>query len=432
MARDRRENKQGAQPVNHAAPTKENITLLDDASDNVYSAAVNEGHGMDPRARKIFIICVVLVAVYFFGLIVPSDLINEGLHYSGTSRGYSLSWFVEDLLENVNGLIGVFTGHDDGVVSFASTMIRYIIIAMTGAGLALTGAIYQGTFKNALVSPSTLGVSSGASLGMMLWIVFFVNEDASNVSWYEGYANTSLDPLEYLVNTYSLSLISFVGCILVVTIVVATMRIGSKGSTSPIMMIITGQVLGSIIGAVTNSIRYYYLTVDTYGPKADLLTDLMIASFYRNYTWIDVVAVGIPLLATFLLIMRLRNKIDIISLSKEEARSLGVDTGKMQIAIIGLCTLLTAILISFCGSVGFVGFLVPHMARRLVGPSFSYLLPAATALGAVFVLGAYVLLTMTLGPSYETMVGMFISIFGSGVFLITALRGKGGVRGEFK
>ena len=75
---------------------------------------------------------------------------------------------------------------------------------------------------------------------------------------------------------------------------------------------------------------------------------------------------------------------------------------------------------------------MPHLARRLVGPDFNYLLPAATALGGVFVLGAYVLLLMTLGSSYETMAGMFISIGGSAVFLVTALRGKGGSRGEFR
>jgi len=111
---------------------------------------------------------------------------------------------------------------------------------------------------------------------------------------------------------------------------------------------------------------------------------------------------------------------------------MGVDVRRMRVVVVGLCTLLTAILISFCGQVGFVGFLVPHLARRLVGPDFGYLLPASTVLGGVFVLGAYILLLMTLGSSYDTMVGMFISIGGAAVFLVTALRGKGGARGEFK
>ena len=81
---------------------------------------------------------------------------------------------------------------------------------------------------------------------------------------------------------------------------------------------------------------------------------------------------------------------------------------------------------------GFVGFLVPHLARRLVGPNFGYLAPAAAALGSVFVLGAYVLVSATLGSTYETMTGMFISIGGAAVFLVTAMRGKGGANGAFK
>ena len=75
---------------------------------------------------------------------------------------------------------------------------------------------------------------------------------------------------------------------------------------------------------------------------------------------------------------------------------------------------------------GFVGFFVPHLARRFVGPNFKYLLPASMAMGGVFVLTAYMLVSATLGPDYERMVGMFISIGGSAVFLVQALRGVGG------
>lgn len=113
---------------------------------------------------------------------------------------------------------------------------------------------------------------------------------------------------------------------------------------------------------------------------------------------------------------------------------MGVDSKRTQIIVVAVCTLLTAIIICFCGRVGFVGFLVPHLARRAVGPNFKYLLPASMAFGAVFVLGSYLLVAVLLGPEYETMVGMFISIFGAAIFLIQVLRGigrGGGLRDGF-
>lgn len=411
--------------------TADNI-VLDDENRNIYAESVDEGHRIDPRAQVVFVLCIVLVVLYFFGLVVPKNLLNPNLHQSGYAAGYSFSWFVDDLMANVNGLVSVLLGHDDAPVAFSSSMVRYLIIAMTGAGLALCGAVYQGSFRNALVSPSTLGVMSGATGGMMLWAVFFVDDDGTNVPWLSTYTGQQDDFWAQLVANYSLSAISFVGCIVVVGAVLAVMRVSKSGSTSPILMIVTGQIVGGVVGALSNSIRYFYVYSNPYGAKAELLTELQIASFYRNYTWIDLVLVGVPIVVTFVVIMRMRRRMQVLSLGEAESRALGVDARRMQVLVVGLCTLLTAILISFCGMVGFVGFLVPHLARRLVGPDFSYLLPAATVLGGVFVLGAYVLLLMTLGSSYETMVGMFISIGGASVFLVTALSGKGGSRGEFR
>jgi iron complex transport system permease protein len=423
--------KRASVPIRSDAPTSENISI-EDEQDNVYAQAVDEGHRVDPRAQKIFILVIVLIAIYFVGLIFPKNILNVALQSGGYNSGYTFSQFVEDLMANINGLIGVFTGNDTGVTPFSITMIRYIIVALTGAGLALCGAVYQGSFRNALVSPSTLGVMSGATLGMMVWVVFFVDDDGGNVSWLTSTDSDVTASFANMWSNYSLAVLSFVGCLLVVGIVLLVVKLGGKGGRSAIMLIICGQVVGAIMGAISNSIRYYYVYTDPYGVKADILTSLQIASFYRSYTWIDLIAVGIPLVLTFVIIMRLRRKMTLLAFSEDEARTMGVDTKRMRITVVLLCTLLTAILVSFCGRVGFVGFLVPHLARRLTGPSFSYLLPATTVLGGVFVLGAYTLLEITFGSSYETMVGMYISIAGAVVFLVTALRGGGGTRGQFE
>lgn len=420
--------------IEAAAATSDNIRVAGDDDDNVYAASVDAGHKIDPRAQVIFVLCVVLAAMYAVGLVIPKDMLNQALHTSGYNAGYSFSWFVEDLQENMAGIMAVLTGNDTGAVRYSSTMLRYVVIALSGAGLALCGAVYQGSFKNALVSPSTLGVMSGSTLGMMLWIVLLVADDGSNVGWLLSSQSSSsgIQSASDFVMSYSLAGMSFIGCLLVVGGVLLVMRLANNGKMSGIMMIICGQVIGGVIGAVCESIRYYYVALDPYSTKSTLLTELSIASFYRTFGVLDVVAVFVPILIVFLVIMRMRSQLTLLAFGDAEARTLGVETRRLQFVTVGLCTLLTAIIVSFCGRVGFVGFLVPHMARRLVGPNFKYLLPATTVLGAVFVLAAYLLLACTLGPDYETMVGMFISIFGAAIFLVTAVTGKGGSRGQFK
>lgn len=414
------------------------ITIGDDARANDIAAAHASGHARDPRNQKIFACGVILVALYAFALVVPKNILPTVLNQA--ESGYTISWFILSLQDNLNGIMGVFTGSSTGPVSYESTVIRYIMICFTGAGMALCGAVYQGSFRNALVSPSTLGIMSGATLGLTVYVIFFYDSLSTEFVGSLGLgsngalsaqASIQTDVLGHIFSSYGLAICSFAGCMFIMALVLLVLRL-SRGTASAIFLIITGQVMGGVVGAVCESARYYYMTVDQYGDKATLLTELMISSFYRNYTWVDLACVGVPLIVTFLVVMHLRSSMMTLSLDEGEQRTLGVESRRMMYAVLALCTLLTAMIVSFCGTIGFVGFLVPHLARRLVGPNFKYLIPASAVLGAVFVLAAYTLLMITLGSDYETMVGMFISIGGAAVFLVTALRGKGGVRGQFK
>ncbi len=415
-------------------PNETDISFSQQEGDNAYAELRDAGHKVDKRAQKIFIMVVVLLVVFAIGLIIPKNMLNSALHNTGYAGGYTFSWFIDSLAENVNGLVAFFTGNDTGPVRFSNTVFRYVVICLAGAGLALCGAVYQGAFRNPLVSPSTLGVMSGASLGMVLWVVFFIpDEGASGISWVESLVSSSSTTAATtdtgdLLSTYGLSLISFASCMVVVVLVLATMRALGHFTSSNLMVIIVGQVVGGVCGAVVNTVRYYYIALDPYSTKSQLLTQLQIASFYRNYGWLDVVALVVSIAAVAGVVMVWRRRMMLLSLGEEEARSLGVQTRRLQIVVVAACTLLTAIIVSFAGTIGFVGFLIPHLTRRLVGADFGYLLPAAMVLGAIFVLAAYILVAALLGPDYETMSGMYISIGGAVVFLVTALRnrGKGG------
>jgi iron complex transport system permease protein len=130
--------------------------------------------------------------------------------------------------------------------------------------------------------------------------------------------------------------------------------------------------------------------------------------------------------------MLCQRKLSALAIDEVEQRAMGVETKRIQLVVVGLCTLLTAVIISFCGTIAFVGFIVPHLARRLVGPDFKYLLPASMAIGAVFVLLAYLVINVLFGNSGAELTGMVISVVGSVVFFATALqRGRGVQNGSF-
>lgn len=410
----------------------EPISIASDAGENVYAETRRKNHRRTRNKQIIFIMGIALIALYLIVLIAPRGIL--GTVVNSAQNGYTLSWFIVDMQENLEGITAVITGQDMGQKSYTLLMIRYVIIALAGAGLALCGAVYQGAFKNALVTPSTLGVMSGSSLGMMIFVVFLYNGATSTEFIMSGASasdGTSGDFLSYILSSYGFALTSFLGCLLVVAIVLGIARATGKMS-SGIIMIIAGQCVGAVISAVVNAVRYYYLTVDPTGDIANLLTELQVSSFFRSYGIADIIAIAVPLLITFAVVMALGPKMMTLALDEAEVRSIGIDATKTRVIAVALCTLLTAIIVSFCGMIGFVGFLVPHLARRIVGPHFRDLLPASLLLGALFVLSAYALVAIFLGAAFETVSGMFISIGGAAVFLVTALSGKGAARGRFQ
>ncbi len=420
------ERRRQAEERRLADPTSAGIGFLDEG-ENLWADAVDAGHARDWRAQKVFILVVVLLVLLLVAMLVPKNMFNPSLLLQNSAVGASWwtpSWFATQFSENMQTLVLLFAGDAHS----ASRFIHYLVIALAGAGLALSGAVYQGAFRNALVSPSTLGVMTGGQFGMALWVLV-ITETGGTLSLAAVHMGEGTSWMDYLSSSYGLAACSFLGCFAVVALVLLALRM--TGGTSGIMMIITGQVVGGIVGVFCTLVRYYYATTDPFGDAAQFLQEVAVATFIREFTWIDIVAVGVPLVLTFLVVMHLRQRMMTLALDKTEQRTLGVNTKAMNFAVVTLCTLLTAIIISFCGTVGFVGFLVPHLARRLVGPNFEYLLPAATVLGAIFVLGAYVLLEATVGVDYAQMVGMFISIAGAAVFLVTALRGKGVRNGAF-
>lgn len=253
------------------------------------------------------------------------------------------------------------TGGQSGIAANVEAVIlevrapRLFAALAVGAALAGAGAAYQNLFKNPLVSPDILGVSAGCALGAGLAILWSL-------------------PI------VAVQALAFAGGLAAVALVVA---VGTwLRARDPILtLILTGVVVGSLFGAGVALVKY---VADPYN-QLPAITFWLLGSFGGALP--RDLAVALPLVAAGLgPLVLLRWRIDLLALSEDEARSLGVDVAKLRVAVIVCATLVTAAAVALAGVIGWVGLVIPHAARLLVGARFARVLPMALVLGAAFML----------------------------------------------
>ena len=258
-------------------------------------------------------------------------------------------------------LAGKLTGTPSGVPPAAEAVIlqvrgpRVAAAFLVGSALAVAGTAFQGLFRNPLVSPDILGASSGAALGAVVGI----------------YLSLGILAIQAL---------AFAGGLAAVAAVYA---VGSAIRTrDPVLvLVLTGVVIGALLGAGVGLIKYL---ADPYN-QLPAMTFWLLGSLAAIGPADLLPLVGPVALGTACLLL-LRHRMNAMSLPEEEARALGVPTGPLRIAIVAAATLVTAASVAAAGVVGWIGLVVPHLARTLVGPDFSRLLPAAALLGGGFLL----------------------------------------------
>ncbi|MGA8919827.1 MAG: iron ABC transporter permease [Pseudolabrys sp.] len=319
------------------------------------------------------------------GLAIAFAVLIAGLLLAFTVGRYPVS--LADLL---SVLLAKLTGHRADVAPAVESVIlqvrgpRVMAAALVGAALAVAGTAFQGLFRNPLVSPDILGASSGAALGAVIGIFF------------------SLGIL-------AIQAFAFVGGLLAVA---AVYVIGSAvRARDPILvLVLTGVVVGALLGAGVGLVKYL---ADPYNQLPAmtfwLLGSLAAANVSDLLPLFGPVAIG----ATVLIALRWR--MNVMSLPEEEARSLGVATGPLRIAIVAAATLTTSASVATAGIIGWVGLVVPHLARSLVGPDFARLLPTAAILG-----GGYLLVIDTLARTaaeVEIPLGILTAVVGTPFFI---------------
>lgn len=391
---------------------------------NPYADAQDERMGFDPRLKKVLALVAALVVVFVLVCLVPTNMLSPMSHPSGITPAE----FLAEVKAQCSGLLAFFTGQE----TFFTTYLWEVVAAvLAGAAMGLSGGVYQGALKNALASPSTLGVTSGGSLGLIFYALFFYGRgyDYSEVSYIAGV--NSMGTGQWLIDTLGMFLSSFAGCMAVVLVIMIIAFIAGRGHVSNVSLVIAGQVLTAAIGVVVNVIQYYLIYVAGNETLGQLVEEASSVTFSGTYTGFTVLVFAVPLIVCFGIIFALTGKLSLLAFSDDEARSMGISTNATRNLMVGTCTVMTALVIAFTGPIGFVGFMVPHIARRLIGPEFRYLLPATALLGAILVAVVHCVAYLGIPWFSSGATGMFTSIIGCVFFLITALKSRGDKRAEW-
>jgi|SRR5688572_13569041 iron complex transport system permease protein len=270
---------------------------------------------------------------------------------------------------------------------------RVVGAILIGAALAAAGAAYQNMFRNPLVSPDILGVSAGAAVGAVLGIFLSLN-----VFMIQGLA-------------FAFGL----GAVALVYVISNAVR----GHDPLLVLVLAGVVVGSLLGACVALMKYL---ADPYNQLPAITFWLLgsLASANPEDVWSTLPLMLLGLVPMWLL----RWRINLLSLDDEEARALGVETGRIRLVVIAAATLMTSAAVAISGVIGWIGLVIPHFARMLVGPDFSRLLPTAILLGAGFLLGVDTLARTV--ARIEIPLGVLTAFVGTPLFLwqlATARRG---------
>jgi iron complex transport system permease protein len=319
------------------------------------------------------------------GLVIALGVLALGLIVAFTVGRYpvSLAELADVLLARITGRPSTAPAAVENVVLLVRGP-RVIAAVLVGAALAVAGTAFQGLFRNPLVSPDILGASSGAALGAVIGIYF-----ALGVIGIEGLA--------------------FLGGLLAVA---AVYLIGSLlRSRDPILvLVLTGVVVGALLGAGIGLVKYL---ADPYN-QLPAMTFWLLGSLAAT-TASDLLPLTAPVVLGTAVLVALRWRLNVMSLPEDEARTLGVATGPLRIAIVAAATMVTSASVATSGIIGWVGLVVPHLARALVGPDFPRLIPTAALLGAGYLLFIDTL-ARTAAP-VEIPLGILTAVIGTPFFI---------------
>ena len=282
-----------------------------------------------------------------------------------------------------------FADNTDAQIFFIARLPRTLAGATVGALFAAAGVVFQGLLRNPLATPFTLGVSTGAALGAILAISF---------NWSIGVAGISAVPVA-----------AFAGSLMAVAIVYALAQARHRGLSTTVLLL-AGVTMNAFFSAMILFVQYFASFADTYRTLRWLMGDLDVSSYQPLLAAIPTAA------ASFAVFAWLARPLNLLSLGADSAESRGLDVTKAQRAAFFSASLATGAAVSIGGPIGFVGIIIPHLVRLLVGPDHRLVLPASALFGAAFLTGCDVVARTILAP-VELPVGIITALIGGPFFL---------------
>ncbi len=270
---------------------------------------------------------------------------------------------------------------------------RVILAVLAGAALSVSGAVMQGMFKNPMADPAVIGVSSGAGLGAVL---------AINLGLTAG-------------NLYVLPLFASAGALIAVTVIYL---LSSRGGKVPVLtLILAGIAVSTFLNAITNAIltasKDYQVREYLFWSMGDL----------GGTMWKHIDLVVLPILLGILVMIFFARDLNVLLLGEEEAQSLGLNPVRTRRILLAAVSITTASAVCVSGFIGFVGLIVPHILRLILGPDHRILLPASALGGAIFLVGCDLIARVVVMPA-EINVGIITSLIGAPYFLYLLIKSR--------
>lgn len=285
---------------------------------------------------------------------------------------------------------GVQSGYE-GYIFWYVRLPRTAACLLAGGALAVSGVIIQAVLANPLASSSIIGVNAGAGMAVTICCAFGV------------------------VSGWVIAGASFAGALAAVLLVAL---VAQKWKASRSTVILGGVAVNSFFNAVSE-------TITTLFPEAGTLSSDFRVGGFASVSYLRLIPAAVLILLAFAAVMTLCNELDLMNLGEDTAQSLGLSVKKTRTVFLGLAALLAGASVSFAGLLGFVGLIVPHIMRRIVGSESRYLIPLCMIGGAGFVTFCDVFARVLFAP-YEIPVGILMSFIGGPFFVWMILKRKAG------
>lgn len=328
------------------------------------------------------------MAVLFVAAAVLAFLSVFLIDYTGLTTG--VIWDV--LCAHLNG--SEYGVHYYDLIVWEYTVPRSIMAVVAGAGLAVGGAVMQTIMRNPLAEPYTTGVASGASFGAALFIVLGIS---------------FLPSSNYFMNiTVNATLLALVPTLAIVLI-------SRRKTITPTTMILAGIAIMYVFRAFTSMLT---LMADPEGVEQLYLWNVGTVGGAR---WDNIGLVALSTLVCGFLLMALSRNLTVMSAGDRSAVSMGVRTKAVRVLSLLLIAVLTAVIVGYTGTIGFMGLVAPHVARLFVGSNLRYLIPCSAAVGSLILVGCDCIarLLSTSGLS----VGVITSVIGGPIFILLLIKG---------